>query len=87
MDRGCALPGCREAAAPASRFCRGHLVTRAVKARTSWSLAAKLLATVGLLLLIALPRPWKVWSAIPVALAAASTALFIRCGRVIAGRE
>lgn len=87
VDRGCALPGCREAAVSASCYCRGHLVTRAVKARLGWSRAAKLLGLVGLVLLLALPRPWKAWAAIPAALAAASTALYLRAGHVIAGRE
>ncbi len=61
MDRGCALPGCREAAACPARFCRGHLVTRAVKARHTWSLTAKLLGLIELVALLALPRPWKGW--------------------------
>lgn len=87
MDRGCALPGCREAAACPARFCRGHLVTRAVKARHSWRLAAKLLGLLGLVALLALPRPWKAWAALPLALAAASTTLYLRAGQVIAGRE
>ncbi len=86
MDGGCALRGCREAAAGRSRFCRGHLVTRAVKARQTWSRAAKLLGLVGLALLLVLPRPSKAWSAIPVALAAASTAMCLRAGQVISGR-
>ena len=87
MDPGCALPGCREAAACPARFCRGHLVTRAVRARHTWSLAAKLLGLVGLLLLLALPSPGKAWAALPLALAAATTTLYLRAGQVVAGRE
>ncbi len=86
VERGCTQPGCGEAAVCPSRFCRGHLVTRAVKARNAWSLVAKAFGLVALVLLLALPRPWKAWSAIPVALAAASTALCLRAGQVISGK-
>ena len=86
MDGGCALRGCREAAAGRSRFCRGHLVTRAVKARQTWTRAAKLLGPVGLALLLVLPRPSKAWGAIPGALAPAPTAMALRPGQVISGR-